>query len=138
MNKENKAEAIDPKGINLLEYVYEPGQMVEVPGMLLYALMQVLREVKEQETNTAFTHYYSTGAKLQNSEDGRLEKVVEDKVLYPTAEAFFAQEPTLVTSLLGVYSQDMLLQVQQAHLLNIETGLAKQVGTFETQSDVKL
>ena len=49
--------------INLLEHNYEAGTMVEVPGHLLYGLLQFLQSVKESETSIVFSNMYVKSAK---------------------------------------------------------------------------
>ena len=119
--------------INLLEYVYDDNVNVELPGNLVYALMQVLSQVKENETQTVFTHSYSTSAKEVKSK-GNKELVGEVKLEqkeYPTAESFFNQQPVTATSVLGMASMDLLMLLQQAHLEEIKNGKEVKMGTVK-------
>ena len=55
--------------INLLSYVYPNGEQVEISGDLIYALMQVLTQVKESETHNVFRHSYDVKSKqIKNKE----------------------------------------------------------------------
>lgn len=120
--------------INLLEHVYDDNAIVEVPGNLVYALMQVLQQVKEHETQTVFSHSYSFSAKeIKNKENKDfVEEVKLEQKDYPTAQAFFSQKPVTATSILGMAAMDLLMLLQQAHLEEIKKGNAVKVGTIKT------
>ena len=117
--------------INLLEHIYDNNAIVEVPGNLVYALMQVLQQVKEHETQTVFSHSYSFSAKEIKNKDFVEEVKLEQKD-YPTAQAFFSQKPVTATSILGMAAMDLLMLLQQAHLEEIKKGNAVKVGTIKT------
>lgn len=129
--------------MNLLNYIYPNGEKVEISGDLLYALMQVLNQVKESETNQVFTHSYSTKAKATKSKDGLVESVELTTEQYPTAHAFFSQAPQFATTMLGVACQDLLMLIQQIHLEQIENKVALEVGSVQPpkqkeNADIKL
>ena len=120
--------------INLLAHVYDEKATVEISGGLLYALMQVLEQVKEQETQTAFSHTYDTSAKEIKS-SGNKELIGEVKLEqknYPTAEAFFNQKPITVTSIMGMAAMDLLMLLQKMHLEEIKKGNAVKAGTLKS------
>jgi len=120
--------------INLLEHVYDDGVNVELPGNLVYALMQVLSQVKEAETSTVFAHSYSASAKEVKSKDNKdlIGEVKLEQKGYPTAESFFNQQPITATSVIGMAAMDLLMLLQQAHLEEIKKGNAVKVGTVKT------
>lgn len=121
--------------INLLKHVYEKDVLVQIPGDLLYALMQVLNQVKENETQQVFVHSYSLDAKEVRDENNVLQNVEQTQIGYDTAQAFFNQSPLLGTSLTGAAAHDLLMLLQGIHLDNINAGIAKEVGTFEVVKD---
>lgn len=132
---------MDAKEINLLEYSYPDGVKVEIPGRMIEGLMQFLRTVQQNETSMAFTNSYPTKFKEIFAKENKefLEKVEVDYKPYPTAESFFSQTPQAVTSVLGAGAQDLLMLLQQAHLDNIEKGVAVKRGTVkEDESPLKL
>ena len=127
--------------INLLEHIYDAETMVSVPGTMLYAMIQLLNQVKENETlNVAFiSQYPEKSKKVFNKEDKKfLEKVEVEWASYPTAQSFFDQKPVEAMSVLGAMATDQLLLLQQAHLDNINNGLTKKVGSFEKKEYEKL
>jgi hypothetical protein len=126
--------------INLLEYIYDDQVKVEIPGSLLYALMQVLNQVKENETQYVFTHYYNEAPKTVKGLNDLVEKVETTLTKYPSATAYFNQEPQIATSMLGNAALDLLMLVQQVHSEQIEKGNALKVGSIQTpkKDDVKL
>lgn len=126
--------------INLLEYVYEPGQMVEIPGKLMEGLMQFLRTVHQSETKTGFISAYpkSTKEVFSKTDKKHLEKVDVKWEIYPTAEAYFNQAPQEITTMLGAGAQDLLMLIQQGHLDNIKAGVAKKLGDFKEEPAVDL
>jgi len=119
--------------INLMEYVYDQETMVNIPGSMLYALLQLLRQVVDDQTKTVFTSKYGTDVKEIYTEK-LLEKVEMTLKDYPTATSFFNQTPVDGVSVLGAMAQDLLLLLQQGHLDNIKSGVAKQVGTFTPEN----
>ncbi len=125
--------------INLLEYTYPDGVMIEIPGKLLEGLIQILKTVDEKETTTGFINNYPLTSKENFTEDF-LTSVEVDWKGYPTAEAYFNQKPQEIKSLLGAMALDLCLMLKQAHLVNIENGVAKKIGSFEPEieEDVKL
>jgi len=128
----------EENNINLLEHIYDDETMVEVPGSFLYAVMQVLNAVRENETQDGFAHYYAKDSKEVRNEDGTL--VVEIKTElqpYPTANSFFNQQPFEFTTRIGMAAFDLLMLAQQSHLQNIQNGLAKKVGTVIPPKDEK-
>lgn len=133
----------EEKQINLLKYDYPTETVVQIPGKMLYGIMQLLNQVKDSETTqTSFiSQFPKSSKKVFNKDDKKLlEKVEVEWEVYPTALAYFEQTPVESTSLLGVMATDLLMLIQQAHLDNINNGLAVQVGTFkeETKDEVKL
>lgn len=129
---------MNAKEINPLEYIYDKGAVVEVPGDMIYALITLLGQVVDSETIQGFSHSYSTSAK--EVKDGDLIVGVElETEQYPTAHSFFSQKPITATSLLGVMAQDLQLLLKQQHLEEIEKGNAKKIGTVKTpQEDGKV
>lgn len=128
------------KEINLLEYTYPDGVMVEIPGRLLEGLIQILTEVDKKETTVGFINNYPLTSKEVLREDF-LEKVDVEWTGYTTAESFFNQKPQDIKSMLGVMALDLCLMLKQGHLENIESGIAKKLGSFEPENsieDVKL
>lgn len=127
--------------VNLLEHIYDNSTMVEIPGTMLYAMLTLLNQVKDNETipNAFISQYPEKSKKVFNKEDKNfLEKVEVDWGTYPTAQSFFEQTPVEAMSLLGAMATDQLMLLQQAHLDNINNGLTKKVGSFEKKEDVKL
>ena len=124
--------------VNLLEHVYDKGQMTEFPGEVIYALMQVLSQVRDSEKMFGFTTSYVKSSKevfdkKRTMQDGSkfLNAVEQEFEVYPTAESWFNQKPQEMTSMLGATAMDLLMLLQNIHLENIEKGIAKPVGTFE-------
>lgn len=126
--------------INLLEYTYPDDVMIEIPGRLLEGLIQILKTVDEKETTSGFINNYPLTSK--EIFDGDLLKSVEvDWKGYSSAESYFNQHPQEIKSLLGAMALDLCLMLKQAHLVNIENGIAKKIGTFEPENaeeEVKL
>lgn len=126
--------------INLLEYSYPEGTTIEIPGRLLEGLIQILTTVDEKETTRGFINKYP----LESKEIFRgdfLESVDVEWVGYPSAESYFNQKPQDIKTLLGAMALDLCLMLKQAHLENINLGIAKKVGSFEVEStkdEVKL
>lgn len=128
------------EGINLLEYTYPEGTLVEIPGRLLEGLIQILSEVDKKETTVGFINNYPLTSK-ENFREDFLESVDVDWTGYTSAESFFNQKPQDIKSMLGVMALDLLLMLKQGHLENIEAGIAKKIGSFEPEKpkkDVKL
>lgn len=128
--------------INLLSHTYENNTMVEVPGALLYSLMQLLQSVKDNETTMGFSHTYTKKSKeIFNKErklaDGSpfLDKVEQEFEVYPTAESWFSQKPQEHVSMLGAGAMDLLMLIQKGHLENIKAGLTVEVGTFKKEDE---
>lgn len=124
--------------IKLLRYEYKDGVNVSIPGGLVYALMQVLEQVKESETHYVFNHFYDKNSKEQKGLDGIVEKVVTTKEKYPSAQAYFSQEPQIATTMLGNAVVDLLMLVKQIHLDEIKKGNALEIGSVIPPQDVKL
>lgn len=126
--------------INLFEYTYPDGVSVEMPGRLLEGLIQILSEVDKKETTMGFINNYALTGKETFREDF-LESVDVEWKGYTTAESYFNQKPQDIKSMLGVMALDLLLLLKQAHLENINNGVAKKIGSFEAEkedNDVKL
>ncbi len=129
--------------VNLMEYTYPDGVMVEIPGRLLEGLIQILNEVDKKETTRGFINNYPTASKeniIQRDGKDFLESVQVDWEGYSSAESYFNQAPQDIKSMLGVMALDLLLMLKQAHLHNIEAGVAKKLGSFEQENveeDVK-
>lgn len=126
--------------INLFEYTYPDGVSVEMPGRLLEGLIQILSEVDKKETTMGFINNYALTGKETFREDF-LESVDVEWKGYTTAESYFNQKPQDIKSMLGVMALDLLLLLKQAHLENINNGIAKKIGSFEAEkedNDVKL
>jgi hypothetical protein len=126
--------------INLLEYTYPEGVKVEIPGRLLEGLIQILSEVDKKETTVGFINNYPQSSKEVFREDF-LESVDVDWTGYSSAESYFNQKPQDIKTMLGVMALDLLLMLKQGHLENIESGVAKKLGSFEPENskeDVKL
>ena len=54
---EEQGDTVDPKvaeQINLMEYTYEKGKLVEIDGELLLVLLETLQKVWQQETKVEF------------------------------------------------------------------------------------
>ena len=133
---------MEDKEINLLEHVYDKGQMVEFPGELVYALMQVLEKVADHEKVTGFPTAYAKSTKEvfdkeRTMSDGSkfLVAVEQELELYPTAESWFNQRPQELVSMLGAMAMDLLGGLKSIHLENIQKGIAKPVGTFELKDE---
>lgn len=128
--------------INLLEYDYTNDAKVEIPGKMLYGIMQLLKQVKENETiPSSFISQYPKKHKeiFSKTDKKHLEKVEVEWETYKTAESFFNQTPVEAVSILGAMATDLLLLTQQVHLDNIKNGVALKVGTFKEDTDaVKL
>jgi hypothetical protein len=126
--------------INLLEYSYPDGTMIEIPGRLLEGLIQILTTVDTQETTKGFINKYPVTSK-ENFVGEVLESVDVEWAGYTTAESYFNQEPQEIKTLLGAMALDICLMLKQAHLENIKEGIAKKAGSFEAEKpkeDVKL
>jgi hypothetical protein len=128
--------------INLLSHTYDNNTMVQIPGSLLYALLQILQSVKDRETNIGFTATYAKKTKevfnkeikMDNGEPF-LAKVEQEFEVYPTAESWFAQKPQEHVSMLGCGAMDLLMLLQKGHLENINNGLTVEVGTFKKEDE---
>lgn len=127
--QEKPIEELKDEEINLLEYIYDDGDMVEIPGRLIEGLIQILRQVEQNETNQGFISSYPTEQKL-NKNDDVLESVEVKWEQYPTANSYFTQQPQEIKSMLGVMSLDLLMMLQQKHLENIRSGKAKKIGSI--------
>ena len=131
---------MDKDQINLMDYTYPEGTMIQIPGRLLEGLIQILTEVDKKETTMGFINNYPLSSKEVKREDF-LESVDVEWTGYTSAESYFNQKPQDIKSMLGVMSLDLLLLLKQAHLANIEDGVAKKLGSFEAETpaeDVKL
>lgn len=124
--------------INLLSHVYDKEQVVEFPGQLIYALMQVLEQVAESEKVLGLPTTYAKKTKEifdkeRTMVDGSkfLVSVEQELELFPTASSFFNQKPQETVSMLGAMAMDLLGGLKEIHLDNIKKGIAKPVGTFE-------
>lgn len=125
--------------INLFEYTYPDGVMIEIPGRLLEGLIQILKTVDEKETTKGFINNYPLNSK-ENFEGDLLKSVDVEWKGYSSAESYFNQNPQEIKSLLGAMALDLSLMLKQAHLENIKSGVAKKIGSFEpeTSEDAKL
>lgn len=132
--------------INLLAHTYDNNTKVELPGTLLYALMQLLQAVKESETSVGLSHTYVKSSqevfdKERKMEDGSafLNKVEQSFEVYPTAESWFSQKPQEHVSMLGAGAMDLLMLVQRGHLENIKAGITIEVKEKEDEeTEIKL
>lgn len=127
--------------INLLDYSYPDGVMVQIPGRLLEGLIQILTTVDEKETTRGFINNYPTTSK-EVFEGELLKSVDVEWKGYTSAEAYFNQAPQDIKTMLGAMSLDLCLMLKQGHLENIRAGIAKKIGSFEQEpegtGDVKL
>ncbi len=123
--------------INLLDYSYPDGTMVEIPGRLLEGLIQILNTVNEKETTKGFIDRYPVSNKevFSKEKEGFLQEVKVEWKGYPTAESYFNQDPQEVKSMLGAMALDLCLMLKQAHLENIKSGAAVERGSFEIKKD---
>lgn len=131
---------MDKEQINLMEYTYPEGTMIQIPGRLLEGLIQILTEVDKKETTMGFINNYPLSSKEVKKEDF-LESVDVEWTGYTSAESYFNQKPQDIKSMLGVMALDLCLLLKQAHLENINEGIAKKLGSFEAETpaeDVKL
>lgn len=113
----------EEKEINLLDYTYEPTQTVAIPGLALMELILFAKTVATNEEQVGLSYVYSEKSKENFTEDF-LTDVSEKLKEYPTAEAFFNQEPKKFISMLGAGASDLLMKLQQVHLQNIKDGVA--------------
>lgn len=132
--QEKPIEELKDEEINLLEYIYDDTDTVEVPGRLMEGLIQILRQVEENETSQGFISSYPTEQKL-DKKDGVLESVKVEWEMYPTALSYFSQQPQETKSMLGVMALDLLMLLQQKHLENIRSGKAKKIGSMKKVED---
>ena len=123
--------------IKLLDYVYKDGVNITMPGSLLYALLQVLDQVKEDQTHYVFNHYYDKTVKEIKDLSGVLEKIETIREQYPSATTFFGQTPQVATTTLGCAAMDLTMLLKNIHLQEIEKGNALQVGTVIPPQNVK-
>lgn len=121
--------------INLLDYTYPDGVMVQIPGRLLEGLIQILTTVDEKETTRGFINNYPVTSKEVSREDGFLEAVDVEWKGYPTAESYFNQAPQDIKTMLGAMALDLCLMLKQGHLENISAGIAKKIGSFEQATE---
>lgn len=128
---------MENKEINLLEYIYEPGQMVEIPGRLMEGIIQLLKLVEDNERKQGFCFSYDIKIKKKFDKEKKLESVDTERENYETAEAFFNQKPKEYLSMLGAMAVDLGMQFKQGHLKNINDGIAKKIGSFKEQ-EIKL
>ena len=130
---------MEDEQINLLDYTYPEGVMVEIPGRMLEGLIQILKTVDERETTKGFINTYPTSNKeiFSKDKEGFLESVKVEWKTYPTAESYFNQEPQEVKTLLGAMALDLTLLLKQAHLENIKSGIAVERGSFAIENDEK-
>ncbi len=132
--QEKPIEELKDEEINLLEYIYDDGDTVEVPGRLMEGLIQILRQVEQNETNQGFISAYPTKQKVNKKKDV-VESVEVEWEMYPTANSYFSQKPQETKSMLGVMALDLLMLLQQKHLENIRSGKAKKIGTMKKVED---
>ena len=121
--------------IDLKDYSYENGVDISIPGKLLEGLIQVLELVDKNETKHGFIDAYPKTAGVETFDGDILQAVEVEWEKYPTAVSYFSQKPQTIKSSLGAYAVDLLLLLKQAHLVNIEEGIAKPKKEVE---DVKL
>lgn len=133
--QEKPIEELKDEEINLLEYIYDDGDTVEVPGRLMEGLIQILRQVEQNETGQGFISAYPTGQKVNRKGEDLLESVEVEWEMYPTALSYFSQQPQETKSMLGVMALDLLMLLQQKHLENIRSGKAKKIGTMKKVED---
>lgn len=118
--------------INLLEYAYPDGVSVEIPGKLLEALLQILRQTVQSETSQGFIDNFPKSFKeVKNKETKILEEVQIEWTPYTSPQSYFSQQPQNIKSMLGVMAEDLLLLLQQVHLDNIENKRALKIGTLK-------
>jgi hypothetical protein len=119
--------------INLLDYSYPDGTMVEIPGRLLEGLIQILNTVNEKETTKGFIDKYPVSIKeiFNKDKEDFLEDVKVEWKGFTTAQAYFNQDPQEVKTLLGAMALDLCLLLKQGHLENIKAGIAVERGSFE-------
>lgn len=120
--------------INLLDYSYPEGVSIEIPGRLLEGLIQILTTVDEKETTRGFINNYPLASKEVFKGDV-LESVDVEWKGYSSAESYFNQEPQDIKTMLGAMALDLCLMLKQAHLENIQNGIAKKLGSFETETE---
>lgn len=132
--EEKPIEELKDEEINLLEYIYDDGDTVQVPGRLVEGLIQTLRQVEQSETNQGFISAYPSTSKIKKEEKNVISVDVQWEN-YPTAESYFSQQPQETKSMLGVMALDLLMLLQQIHLENIREGKAKKVGTLRKVED---
>jgi hypothetical protein len=117
---------------NLFNYSYKQGEMVEIPGELLYAIMQFSNTVNQNETHVGFSYQYSKSAK-EIKENGLTVKVELDQKEYPSAASFMNQEPQKFTTMTGNAAMDILMMVQKIHKEYVDKGIAKPYGELRTE-----
>lgn len=107
-------------------YNYDASQAVEIPGTLLFDIVQLLFAVEDQETKDGFTFQYSTAAKKQKNKESKLTENVELTVEeYDSAQSFFTQQHQKTISMLGVMAKDLGMKFQTIHNHNIDNEIAK-------------
>ncbi len=136
---ENTNAVNNDEQINLLEYTYAPEDVVSIPGMALVELMMFAKAVATNEEKVGLAFSYPKKTKEVYGDDKKFLVAVESEGVkeYPTATAFFNQQPQSFTSLLGASAQDALMKLQSVHLQNIKSGLSKIHGNF-VKEEVKL
>lgn len=131
--KENKPTSLE----ELMQYNYPEDTMVEIPGTFLHEMIHFARMVENNNTFLGFVSEYGTGAK-EVKEDGKVVHIEEQLKYYPTPEAYFYQKPKEVRNELGGYAKDMVMRMSTKHIQNIEAGLCKKFGSFETAEKISL
>lgn len=127
-------ERVKDENINLLEYGYKKGEVVEMPAEAIYQLMMFAKTVGESEKRYGFMHSYpKSNPKLHKDKDGQLESVEIEWEEFPTAKSFFNQNFQIFHTELGAAALDLETKMKSIHLENIKSGKAVRLGQFEPQ-----
>lgn len=99
--------------INLADYTFEQGSIVEIPGELLTALLDVLTMVENQETKTV----------MLNEETIATGKGKTEQKMYD-AKTFFSQEPKPAMTIMGASAMDMKFNLLHWFMEAVKAGKA--------------
>lgn len=119
---------------SILDYQYEEGTKVEVEGRVFHALITWLEQLEAANTEVGYSRLYSKSPKEIKDDDGTVLAVELTHVEYPTLSSYMNQKPVKFTSMHGVIAADFYETLGTEHLKNIKKGVAKKLGTVNTET----
>lgn len=99
--------------INISDYTYINGQNVTISGEVLIAMLNLLQELKERETQEVLLLSKPT-------------KITKDEILWRPVKSvdFFAQQPVKGLTYIGTKCLDIEFMLSKVHQENIKAGNA--------------